>query len=65
MAKNQRGFKATNAVIDYENMKIVENTKDGVNVFFIDRLFKEWDGVEGISFSIVLNEDAKPDANEY
>lgn len=65
MAKNQRGFKATNAMIDRENMKIVETTKDGVNVFFIDKLLTEWNGVEGISFSIVLNEDAKPDETEY
>lgn len=65
MAKNQRGFKATNAMIDKENMKIIETTKDGVNVFFIDKLLTDWNGVEGVSFSIVLNEEAQPDETEY
>lgn len=65
MAKNQRGFKATNAMIDRENGKIVETTKDGVNVFYIDKILTDWNGVEGISFSIVLNQEAVPDETEY
>lgn len=65
MAKNQMGFKATNAMIDKENMKIVEYVKDGVNVYHIDKLLTEWNGVEGISFSISLNKEREPDETEY
>lgn len=65
MAKNSRGFKATNAMIDKENGKIVEYVKDGVNVYFIDKLLTEWNGVEGINFAITLNQDREPDEVEY
>lgn len=65
MAKNSRGFKATNAMIDKENGKIVEYVKDGVNVYFIDKLLTEWNGVEGIGISITFNQDREPDEVEY
>ena len=65
MAKNSKGFKATNAMIDKENGKIIETTKDGVNVFYIDKILTDWNGIEGISFSIVLNQEAVPDETEY
>ena len=65
MAKNSKGFKAINAMIDKENMKIIETTKDGVNVFYIDKILTDWNGVEGISFSIVLNQEAVPDETKY
>lgn len=65
MAKNSKGFKATNAMIDKENGKIVEYLKDGVNVYYIDKLLTEWNGVEGISVSITLNQDRVPDETEY
>lgn len=65
MAKNSRGFKATNAMIDKENGKIVEYLKDGVHVHFIDKLLTEWNGVEGIGISITLNQEREPDETEY
>lgn len=65
MAKNQRGFKATNAMIDKENMKLVEFTKEGSNVYLLDKILTDWNGVEGISFSITLNQDIIPDETEY
>lgn len=65
MAKNSRGFKATNAMIDKENGKIVEYMKDGVNVFFIENLLTEWNGIEGLNISITLNQDREPDETEY
>lgn len=65
MAKNSRGFKATNAMIDKEAGKIIETTKDGVNVYYIDRLLTEWNGIEGIGISITLNQERVPDETEY
>ena len=65
MAKNQRGFKATNAMIDKENMKLVEFTKEGSNVYLLDKILADWNGVEGISFSITLNQEIAPDETEY
>ena len=65
MAKNSKGFKATNAMIDKENGKIVEYVKDGVNVYFIEKLLTEWNGIEGLSISISLNQDREPDEVEY
>lgn len=65
MAKTQSGFKTTNAMIDYEQKKIVETTKEGVNVFYIDKILKEWDGIEGISLTISLNKDVIPDETVY
>lgn len=65
MAKNSKGFKATNAMIDKESGKIIEYVKDGVNVYYIDKLLTEWNGVEGVSISITLNQDRVPDETEY
>lgn len=65
MAKEQMGFKTTNSVIDKDERKIVETTKDGVNVFYIDKILEKWHGIEGISFAITLNKDVVPDETEY
>lgn len=65
MAKEQRGFKTTNSMIDASVGKIIETTKDGVNVFNIKQILEEWDGVEGIGFAITLNKDVEPHETEY
>ena len=65
MAKETRGFKATNAMLDVENMKLIEYTKDGTNVYLLNKILQEWNGVDGISFSITLNQEIKPDETEY
>lgn len=65
MAKETRGFKATNAMIDFENMKLIEYTKDGTNVYLLNKVLQEWNGVEGISFNITLNQEIEPDERSY
>ena len=65
LAKQSKGFKATNARIDWENKKLVETTKDGVKVYLLDNIFNSWHDVEGVSLSISLNKDIEPDEDEY
>jgi len=65
LAKQSKGFKATNAQIDWENKKLVETTKDGFNVYSLDNIFSEWHGIEGVSLSINLNKDIEPDEDEF
>ena len=65
MAKKTRAFKATNAMIDREKMLLVEFTKDGQNVYNLNKILQDWNGVDGITFSITLNEDIEPDSTEY
>ena len=65
LAKQSKGFKATNARIDWENKKLVETTRDGFNVYSLNKIFNEWHNVEGISLSISLNKDIEPDEDEY
>lgn len=65
MAKKQRGFSATNCMIDSDEMVIVESTKEGDLVYDLNKIIQEWNGVTGISFSIKLNQDVEPDKTDY
>lgn len=65
MAKETKAFKSTNAMIDFEGMKLVESTKDGQNVYCLEKILQEWNEVEGIAFNITLNKDILPDETEY
>lgn len=68
MAKTTRDFKATNAMIDLEQMKIVEFPKkkdDTTKVYDLLNELKKWDKVEGISFTISLSEEIEPESEEY
>ena len=65
MAKRTRAFKATNAMIDKEKMVLVEFTKDGQNVYDLNKILENWNGVDGIAFNITLNEEIEPDDTVY
>ncbi len=52
-------------MLDVENMKLIEYTKDGTNVYLLNKILQEWNGVDGISFSITLNQEIEPDETEY
>lgn len=52
MAKYNKTITYTKAVIDKDAGTITEYLKDGENVYFIENILKEWDGVEGISITI-------------
>ena len=68
MAKQSKDFSATNAMIDFEQMKIVEFSKkkdDPVKVYDLTKILEEWNKIEGISFKIGLSEDIEPESNTY
>ena len=58
MAKQTRTLNFKNAVIDYQNMSITEINKDNEEEFSLNEVFKEWDGIEGIS--LTLKQDSSP-----
>lgn len=64
MAKMQRGFSATNCMIDFENRKLIESTKEGDLVYDLNKVLQDWNGITGIGFSIKLNQDIEPDSVE-
>lgn len=70
MAKISKGFSATKATLFIEgsgesiNIKLVEEDKEGVNVFDFMKILKEWHGIEGISVNISLKENIEPDETE-
>ena len=68
MAKKTIDFNATNAKIDFKEMKIVELPKkkdDPYKVYNLEDILKEFDGVEGISFGISTKQDIEPESTEY
>jgi len=68
MAKQSKDFSASNAMIDFKQMKIVEFPKkkdDEVKVYDLTKILEEWNKIEGISFKIGLSEDIEPESNTY
>lgn len=65
MAKTKDELKFNNAVIDKNQKKIIETTKDGVLVYDIDTVLENWYGREGISITFSQNVDIEPNSTEY
>lgn len=68
MAKKTIDFIASNAVILFDEMKIVELPKkkdDQAKVYDLAEVLKEFNGLEGVSFSISTKEEIEPISNEY
>lgn len=71
MAKISKGFSSTKSTIFVSQedgnleMKLVEETKDGVNVYDLVKVLKEWNEIAGINFAINLKEELEPDGTEY
>ena len=63
MVKSNHTVTYTKAVIDKEAGTITEYLKDCTNVYFIDNILDEWDGVEGIS--ITIKKDKELPSEEY
>ena len=57
MAKASKSIAFKNATISKEDMTIIEYTKDDTNVYSIENLLSDWDGVEGISLTIRKDDD--------
>lgn len=57
MAQAKKAVAFKNAVIDVKDGTITEFTKDETNVYKLDDILAEWDGVEGISLTIQQSYD--------
>ncbi len=60
MAQAKKAVAFKNAVIDVKDGTITEFTKDETNVYKLDDILAEWDGVEGISLTIQQSYDLPP-----
>lgn len=60
MAQAKKAVAFKNAVIDVKDGTITEFTKDETNVYKLDDILAEWDGVEGISLTIQQSYDLLP-----
>ena len=68
MATKPLGVNLTNCVIDWEAGLIIEYPKkkdDSVKVYNIEKLISQFNGVEGISFSISGKIEVTPDDTKY
>ena len=61
MAKASKSIAFKNAVIDRAEGTITEITKDDTNVYYLDKVIEEWDGIEGISLTIKKDDDVPAD----
>ena len=60
MAQAKKAVAFKNAVIDVKDGTITEFIKDETNVYKLDDILAEWDGVEGISLTIQQSYDLPP-----
>ena len=57
MAKASKSIAFKNATINKEDMTITEYMKEDINVYSIDNLLSDWDGVDGVSLTIKKDND--------
>ena len=61
MAKVTKAINFKNCVIDFNNRLITETTKDEIKVYKLDTILKDWDGIEGVSFTLKQDDELTPD----
>lgn len=61
MAKKSKSISFKNATICFADMTITEFFKDETRTFSIEKLLKDWDGIDGVSLTVKLDEDAPAD----
>ena len=61
MAKVSKSTAFKGAVINKEDMKITEFTKDESRTYSLEKLLDEWNGIEGISLTIKQDDDIPAD----
>lgn len=61
MAKVSKSVLFKGAMIDLEEMKIYETTKDETLEYDLNSILQDWNGVEGISLSIKKDSDINPE----
>lgn len=57
MAKSNRTVSYAKATINKEEGTITEHLKDADNVYYIDNILSQWDGVEGVTITIKKDEE--------
>lgn len=60
MAQAKKAVTFNNAIIDMKDGTITEFTKDETNVYNLQDVLAEWDGVEGISITIQNTSEIPP-----
>lgn len=60
MAQAKKAVTFKNAIIDMKDGTITEFTKDETNVYNLQDVLAEWDGVEGISITIQNTSEIPP-----
>lgn len=68
MAKTTKDFSSSNSMIDFEGMKLIELPKkkdDPTKVYNLEDILKQFNGVEGITFTISTKQEIEPESNEY
>ena len=61
MAKVSKSVLFKGAMIDLEEMKIYETTKDETLEYDLNSILQDWNGVEGIILSIKRDSDIDPE----
>lgn len=61
MAKLTKAINFKNCSIDFNARTITEVTKDETKVYKLDTILKDWDGIEGVSFTLKQDDELQPD----
>ena len=64
MAKKNSSITFKNAEINIKENTITEVMKDDITVHSLDKVLKEWDGVDGVSITIKKESEYSSDADE-
>lgn len=57
MAKISKSISFKNATIDTAADIIIETSKDDIKTYRLSDILKDWNGIEGISFNIKIDEE--------
>ena len=57
MAKSNKTVTYSKATIDKESGTITESLKDGDNIYYLENILDEWDGVAGITITIKKDDE--------
>lgn len=61
MAKQNRTESYRNAMIDFDNMEIVELEKESIKTYNLQEVLKRWAGIEGVAITFKFDETIEPD----
>lgn len=57
MAKQSKSVSFKNATINFDEMTILECTKDDEKIFSLEKVLKDWEGIDGISLTIKYDDE--------